>query len=80
MLIKHALELKEVLNHICSLLCNCLQMLLCKLFTTQSPLLTTLKKMALENTMGKGENAGNLHFLLFPQCFLLSLNKRNSHF
>ena len=22
-----------------------------------------------ENTAGKGENAGNQHFLLFPQCF-----------
>ena len=22
-----------------------------------------------ENTGGKGENAGNQHFLLFPQCF-----------
>ena len=22
-----------------------------------------------ENTMGKGENAGYQHFLLFPQCF-----------
>ena len=24
-----------------------------------------------ENIMEKGENAGNQHFLLFPQCFLL---------
>ena len=23
-----------------------------------------------ENIVGKGENAGNQHFLLFPQCFL----------
>ena len=23
-----------------------------------------------ENTMGKGENAGYQYFLLFPQCFL----------
>ena len=22
-----------------------------------------------ENNMGKGENAGSQHFLLFPQCF-----------
>ena len=29
-----------------------------KLFTTPSRLLTTLKKKALENTVGKGENAG----------------------
>ena len=26
----------------------------------------TLKKKALENIVGKGENAGNEHFLLFP--------------
>ena len=32
-------------------------------------LLTPLEKMALENIVGKGENAGN-HFLLFSQCFL----------
>ena len=31
--------------------------------------------MALKNTVEKGENAGNQHFLLFPQCFLL-LSKR----
>ena len=30
-----------------------------------------LKKKALENTVGKGENAGNQHFLLFPHCFPL---------
>ena len=24
-----------------------------------------------ENIVGKGENAGNQHFLLFPQCFVL---------
>ena len=41
------------------------------LFTTQSQILTTLKKKPLENSVGKGENAGNQHFLLFPQCFLL---------
>ena len=40
------------------------------LFTTQSRLLTTLKEKAFENIVGKGENAGNQHFLLFPQCFL----------
>ena len=28
------------------------------------------KKMAFENIVGKGENAGNQHFLLFRQCFL----------
>ena len=32
----------------------------------------TLKKKALENTVRKGENnAGNQHFLRFPQYFLL---------
>ena len=30
----------------------------------------TLKKKALENIVGKGENAGSQHFLLFPQCFI----------
>ena len=39
-------------------------------FTTQSRLLTTRKKKAFENILGKGENAGNQHFLLFPKCFL----------
>ena len=37
----------------------------------QSQLLTTLKKQLFENILGKGENAGNQHFLLFPQCFLI---------
>ena len=41
-----------------------------KLFTTQSRLLSTLGKKPFENTVGKGENAGDQHFLLFPQCFL----------
>ena len=30
-----------------------------------------LKKKALENNVGKGENAGNQHFLLFAKSFLL---------
>ena len=33
----------------------------------------TLKKKALENTVGKRENAGNQHFLRFPQCFQNSI-------
>ena len=37
--------------------------------------LTTLNMKALENTAGKGENAGNQHFLLFPQCFILYQRK-----
>ena len=39
-------------------------------FTTQSRLLTTLRKKLFENIVGKGENAHNQHFLLFSQCFL----------
>ena len=35
------------------------------------------KKKAFENIVGKGENAGNQHFHLFPQCFLPFL-KQNS--
>ena len=33
-------------------------------------LVTTLGKMLIENIVGKRENAGNQHFLLFPLCFL----------
>ena len=29
----------------------------------------TLGKVPFENIVGKGDNAGNQHFLLFPQCF-----------
>ena len=29
-----------------------------------------IEKEAFENIVGKGENAGNQHFLLFPQCIL----------
>ena len=36
--------------------------------TTQSWLLASQKPF--ENIVGKGENAGNQHFLLFPQSFL----------
>ena len=32
---------------------------------------TTLKKEAFENIAGKEENAGDQHFLLFPQCLQL---------
>ena len=28
------------------------------------------EKMPFENIVGKEENGGNQHFLLFPQCFL----------
>ena len=30
-----------------------------------------LRKKAFENIVGKGENTGNQHFLIFPGCFLL---------
>ena len=30
----------------------------------------TLKQRAFESIVGRVENAGNQHFLLFPQCFL----------
>ena len=37
-------------------------------FSTYTQVLTT-KKKAFKNNVEKGENAGNQHFLLFPQCF-----------
>ena len=37
--------------------------------TTQSRLLTTMRKKALKNIVGKGENAGNQHFFPFPAMF-----------
>ena len=40
------------------------------LFTTHLRLLMTLYKKPFENIVGNGENAGNQHFLLFPECFL----------
>ena len=40
------------------------------LFTTQSLLLTILYKRPFKNIVGKRENAGNQHFLLFPQRLL----------
>ena len=33
---------------------------------------------AVENTVGKGENAGYQHFLLFPQCSLLNQGEKPS--
>ena len=44
----------------------------------QSRLLMTVRKKALENIVGKGENAGNQHFLLFLQCFLPFLKQISS--
>ena len=37
--------------------------------TTQSRLLTTQKKRPFLNRVGNGENASNLHILLFPRRF-----------
>ena len=45
-----------------------------KLFTAQSDL-TTFKKKPYKSTVGKGENTGNQHFLLLPQCFLAFLTR-----
>ena len=39
------------------------------LCTSQYRVLTTLEQRANENIVGKEENAGNQHFLLFPQSF-----------
>ena len=49
----------------------CVNLYLYSSFPHNPDFLTTLtKKKPLENIVGKGENAGNQHFLLFPQCFL----------
>ena len=34
------------------------------------PFENIMESSSFESIMGKGENAGNQHFLLFPQCFL----------
>ena len=39
---------------------------------SKSIVLTNLKEKPFENVVGKGENAGEQHFLLFAQCFLPS--------
>ena len=39
----------------------------------------TLDKKAFKNIVGKGENAGNKHFLLFPQ-FFFTLPKTSFYF
>ena len=36
------------------------------------------KEESFGNTVGKGENAGNQHFLLFPRCFLLYQREKSS--
>ena len=42
-------------------------------------LVNQMYKKPFENIVEKGENAGNQHFLLFPQCFL-PFSKQNSIF
>ena len=37
-----------------------------------------VRKKPVENSAGKGKNAGNDHFLPFPQCFSY-LSKKNFH-
>ena len=39
--------------------------------------MTNIKK-PFENIVGKGENAGNQHFLLFPQCFLYNQREKSA--
>ena len=39
-------------------------------FPKQSLIHKVLQKKTFKNIVGKEENAGNQHFLLFPQCFL----------
>ena len=36
--------------------------------------LTMFQKGWVENIVGKGENAGHQHFLLFPQCFQMAFS------
>ena len=36
----------------------------------KSLILIITNEKTFENVVGKGENAGNQHFLLFPHCFL----------
>ena len=48
-------------------------------FLSPSPSVNNLEKEAFENIVGLGENAGNQHFILFPQSFL-SFPKQISHF
>ena len=39
-----------------------------------------LKEKNFENIVGKGENADNLHFVLFLQCFMDQSNHRQKSF
>ena len=51
----------------------------CKAFTDDKIIVTQKLKFVLEkieNIVGKGENAADQHFLLFPQCFKSFLFQR----
>ena len=57
--------------------CGSIKYLFLKLFTTKSRRLATPRKKPFEN-MGKEENVGNQHFLLYPQCFHANQNQISS--
>ena len=40
--------------------------------------MTLRKTLPFENIVGKGEDTGNLHFLLFPDCFQLYQRQKSS--
>ena len=42
------------------------------------PTFNNLEKESFENILGKGENAGHQHFLLFPQCFYSTRQRSNN--
>ena len=51
----------------------------CRIISTLYLLPHNHEKKTSENIVGKGENTGNQHFLLFPQCFL-PFSKQISNF
>ena len=58
-------------NRVVCILCSAIYQVYCHLILYHTiPTFNDLEKEAFENIAGKGENAGNQHFLLFPQCFL----------
>ena len=59
------------------ILSSCLRMVDLTRSHTMTPFDASGKE-AFENIVGKEENAGNQHFLLFPQCFLLSHKEKSS--
>ena len=46
-----------------------------ELFTNNTDFFMTLIHLTSKNIKGKGENAGNQHFLRFPQCFFSILSQ-----